>query len=91
MIAPDEKTFAYLLGKPSAPKGGGWQEAVLAWKALQQDPVAGDKAEPDQTAGDAVGAGIEFGEGVARAGIGDAAAVRPALRGLKVAGPKGAQ
>jgi 3-isopropylmalate/(R)-2-methylmalate dehydratase large subunit len=40
LIAPDEKTFAYLLGKPAAPKGGGWQEAVLAWKALQSDPDA---------------------------------------------------
>jgi 3-isopropylmalate/(R)-2-methylmalate dehydratase large subunit len=40
LVAPDEKTFAYLMGRPSAPKGGGWQEAVLTWRALHSDPDA---------------------------------------------------
>jgi len=40
LIAPDETTFAYLMGKPSAPKGGGWQEAQLYWRTLRSDPDA---------------------------------------------------
>ena len=37
MIAPDEKTFAYIQGKPSAPAGEQWEEAVAAWRALPTD------------------------------------------------------
>jgi len=37
MIAPDEKTFAYIHGKPSAPAGEQWEEAVAAWRALPTD------------------------------------------------------
>ena len=40
LIAPDETTFAYLMGRPSAPKGGGWQEALLFWRTLRSDPDA---------------------------------------------------
>jgi 3-isopropylmalate/(R)-2-methylmalate dehydratase large subunit len=40
LVAPDDKTFAYLMGKPSAPKGGAWQEALLYWKTLHSDPDA---------------------------------------------------
>jgi 3-isopropylmalate/(R)-2-methylmalate dehydratase large subunit len=40
LIAPDDTTFAYLMGRPSAPKGGGWQEAVLLWRTLRSDPDA---------------------------------------------------
>ena len=40
LIAPDETTFAYLMGRPSAPKGGGWQEALLYWRTLRTDPDA---------------------------------------------------
>jgi 3-isopropylmalate/(R)-2-methylmalate dehydratase large subunit len=40
LIAPDETTYAYLMGRPSSPKGGGWQEAVLLWKTLRSDPDA---------------------------------------------------
>ncbi len=40
LVAPDEKTFAYLMGKPSAPKGGAWQEALLTWKTLHSDADA---------------------------------------------------
>ena len=31
LIAPDEKTFAYLKGRPKAPKGAAWDEAVAYW------------------------------------------------------------
>jgi 3-isopropylmalate/(R)-2-methylmalate dehydratase large subunit len=40
LVAPDEKTFAYLMGRASAPKGGAWQEALLYWKTLKSDPEA---------------------------------------------------
>lgn len=40
MVAPDEKTFAYLKGRPSAPKGDDWDMALAAWEKLQSDPDA---------------------------------------------------
>ena len=39
-IAPDEKTFAYLEGRPYAPKGALWLRAVEAWLRLPSDPGA---------------------------------------------------
>jgi 3-isopropylmalate/(R)-2-methylmalate dehydratase large subunit len=32
LVAPDEKTFAYLKGKPFAPTGAQWDKAVACWK-----------------------------------------------------------
>src|SRR5215207_7234770 len=40
MIAPDETTFAYLKGRPEAPKGADWDAAVAHWKTLVSDPDA---------------------------------------------------
>src|SRR3546814_11085658 len=40
MIAPDETTFAYLKGRPYAPKGAQWDEAVAFWRTLPSDPGA---------------------------------------------------
>ena len=40
MIAPDETTFAYLEGRPGAPKGAAWDEAVARWRQLPSDPDA---------------------------------------------------
>ncbi|KCZ88521.1 3-isopropylmalate dehydratase large subunit [Hyphomonas jannaschiana] len=40
LIAPDEKTFAYLKGRPSAPKGGAWEVAESFWKTLYTDEDA---------------------------------------------------
>ncbi len=40
MIAPDEKTFAYLKDKPRAPKGADWEAAVAAWSELRTDEGA---------------------------------------------------
>jgi 3-isopropylmalate/(R)-2-methylmalate dehydratase large subunit len=40
LIAPDEKTFAYLKGRPYAPKGADWERAVAYWKTLPSDPGA---------------------------------------------------
>jgi 3-isopropylmalate/(R)-2-methylmalate dehydratase large subunit len=40
LIAPDEKTFAYLKGRPYAPAGAEWDKAVAWWKSLATDPGA---------------------------------------------------
>lgn len=40
LIAPDETTFAYLKGRPMAPTGQDWDQAVAYWKSLQSDPGA---------------------------------------------------
>ena len=40
MIAPDETTFAYLEGRPHAPKDAAWAEALAAWRELRTDPGA---------------------------------------------------
>jgi 3-isopropylmalate/(R)-2-methylmalate dehydratase large subunit len=37
MVAPDEKTFAYLKDRPKAPKGTAWDEAVRFWQTLRSD------------------------------------------------------
>jgi 3-isopropylmalate/(R)-2-methylmalate dehydratase large subunit len=40
LIAPDETTFAYIEGKPEAPKGADWDAAVAHWKTLVTDEDA---------------------------------------------------
>jgi 3-isopropylmalate/(R)-2-methylmalate dehydratase large subunit len=40
LIAPDETTFAYLKGRPLAPKGADWDAAVTHWRALRSDEGA---------------------------------------------------
>jgi len=40
LIAPDEVTFDYLKGRPMAPKGGTWEQAVAYWRSLPSDPGA---------------------------------------------------
>ena len=40
MVAPDEKTYKYLHGRPYAPQGEMWQQAVKAWRELPSDPDA---------------------------------------------------
>src|SRR5437660_677843 len=37
MIAPDETTFAYLKGRPKAPKGAAWDAARRYWERLPSD------------------------------------------------------
>lgn len=43
-IAPDEKTFAYIKGRPYAPKGEAWDKAVEEWRKL----CSGDDAVFDK-------------------------------------------
>ncbi|WGL53658.1 3-isopropylmalate dehydratase large subunit [Nocardioides sp. BP30] len=40
LIAPDETTFAYIEGKPEAPKGADWDAAVAHWRTLVTDEDA---------------------------------------------------
>lgn len=40
MVAPDEKTFAYLQGRRFSPPEARWEEAVSYWKTLQSDSNA---------------------------------------------------
>ena len=40
LIAPDDKTFAYLKGRPMAPRGAQWDAAVAYWRTLQSDDGA---------------------------------------------------
>ena len=67
MVAPDAKTFAYLKGKPHAPQGANWDEAVAYWQTLRSDPDAtfdaqitldGDALEPFVTWGTNPGQGV---------------------------------
>ncbi|MCW5603837.1 MAG: 3-isopropylmalate dehydratase large subunit [Burkholderiales bacterium] len=60
MVAPDEVTFAYLAGKPYAPKGKAWESALAFWRAMPSDEGAvfntevtldGDAIEPMATWG----------------------------------------
>jgi 3-isopropylmalate/(R)-2-methylmalate dehydratase large subunit len=67
LVAPDETTFAYLQGRPAAPQGAAWDEAVARWRALPTDEGAtydrtividGDKLEPMVTYGTTPGMAI---------------------------------
>jgi 3-isopropylmalate/(R)-2-methylmalate dehydratase large subunit len=40
LVAPDEKTFAYLEGRPRAPAGAAWEAALAHWRTLPTDPEA---------------------------------------------------
>src|SRR5690606_15187576 len=45
MVAPDETTFAYLKGRPHAPQGQDWDDAVAYWRTLPSDADAVFDAE----------------------------------------------
>ena len=40
MIAPDEKTFEFLKGRPFAPQGADWEKALVYWRTLKTDEGA---------------------------------------------------
>ncbi len=67
MIAPDDKTFEYLAGRPHAPKGADWDAAVAEWRKLPSDEGAvydrtlilnADELEPMITYGTNPGMGM---------------------------------
>jgi 3-isopropylmalate/(R)-2-methylmalate dehydratase large subunit len=45
LVAPDETTFAYLMGRAAAPKGAAWEMALSHWKTFVSDPDARFDAE----------------------------------------------
>ncbi|WP_119420919.1 3-isopropylmalate dehydratase large subunit [Desertibaculum subflavum] len=60
MVAPDEKTFAYLEGRPFAPKGDEWRKAMDFWRGLPSDPGAMFDAEVTLD-GDAIAPMVTWG------------------------------
>jgi 3-isopropylmalate/(R)-2-methylmalate dehydratase large subunit len=40
MVAPDDTTFAYLEGRPHAPSGAAWEQALDEWRGLRTDDSA---------------------------------------------------
>ena len=40
LVAPDDKTYDYLEGRPYAPKGPNWERALDYWRSLPSDPEA---------------------------------------------------
>jgi 3-isopropylmalate/(R)-2-methylmalate dehydratase large subunit len=40
LVAPDETTFDYVKGRPMAPKGAAWEQALAFWKTLPSDKGA---------------------------------------------------
>jgi 3-isopropylmalate/(R)-2-methylmalate dehydratase large subunit len=73
MIAPDEKTFEYLQGKPNAPKGEGWERSVSYWRTLTSDvgaqfdhtvEIDASKVEPYVTWGTSPGMSATVGGSV---------------------------
>jgi 3-isopropylmalate/(R)-2-methylmalate dehydratase large subunit len=40
LVAPDDTTFEYIKGRPMAPKGAAWEQAVAFWKTLPSDEGA---------------------------------------------------
>ena len=40
LVAPDDNTFAYLKGRPMAPRGAQWDAAVAYWRTLKSDDGA---------------------------------------------------
>ena len=73
MIAPDETTFEYVKGRPHAPTGEAWDEAVEYWKSVRSDDDAtfdaevvinADELEPFVTWGTNPGQGLPLSSAV---------------------------
>ncbi|MEO6827508.1 MAG: 3-isopropylmalate dehydratase large subunit [Microbacteriaceae bacterium] len=73
MVAPDETTYDYLKGRPHAPQGPDWDEAVAYWKTLASDDDAvfdaeifldANTLEPFVTWGTNPGQGVSLSESV---------------------------
>ena len=96
-VNPDETTFAYLKGRPYAPKGAAWDRAVDRWRAVASDPgchyddvVELDAADiaPTVTWGINPGQGLSISENIpdpSEAGAADEkAAIEEALAHMKL-------
>ncbi|MCC6415565.1 MAG: 3-isopropylmalate dehydratase large subunit [Opitutaceae bacterium] len=72
-VNPDEKTYAYLKGRPYAPQGRAWDEAVAHWRDIASDPdcvyddvvtLRGEDIAPTVTWGINPGQGVSITETV---------------------------
>jgi 3-isopropylmalate/(R)-2-methylmalate dehydratase large subunit len=54
LIAPDDTTFNYVKGRPMAPKGGQWEQALAFWQSLPSDDGAAYDKEVTINASDIV-------------------------------------
>jgi 3-isopropylmalate/(R)-2-methylmalate dehydratase large subunit len=96
MIAPDETTFAYLKGRPHAPKGAEWDRAVADWTTLRTDEGAtydqtvvidGSALEPWITYGTNPGMGMSINQPVPDPdSLGDRSERDSAVKALKYMG-----
>ncbi|PFG31555.1 3-isopropylmalate dehydratase large subunit [Paramicrobacterium agarici] len=75
MVAPDQTTYDYLKGRPHAPQGADWDEAVAYWETLSTDEGAqfdaevflnADELEPFVTWGTNPGQGVSLSGEVPR-------------------------
>ena len=73
MVAPDQTTYDYLKGRPHAPEGADWDEAVAYWETLKTDDDAvfdaeifldANELEPFVTWGTNPGQGVSLSENV---------------------------
>jgi 3-isopropylmalate/(R)-2-methylmalate dehydratase large subunit len=72
-VNPDQKTFAFLKGKPHAPKEEEWEAAVERWQSFASDPdahyddvisIEADKIEPTVTWGVSPDQGVGINESI---------------------------
>lgn len=93
MVAPDETTFEYVKGRPHAPQGADWDEALAYWKTLPTDEGAvfdaevfldANELEPFVTWGTNPGQGVPLNDSVPDpASIADPHEKAAALRALE--------
>ena len=93
MVAPDETTFEYVKGRPHAPQGADWDEALAYWKTLPTDEGAAfdaevfldaNELEPFVTCGTNPGQGVPLNDAVPDpASIADPHEKAAALRALE--------
>ena len=97
MVAPDDTTFEYLAGRPRAPQGENWDQAVARWRQLPADEGAAcDKSvtinvtdlEPMITYGTNPGMGVAISQPVPEpaflADSGQGSAVQKALDYMQI-------
>ncbi|MBU4569489.1 MAG: 3-isopropylmalate dehydratase large subunit, partial [Alphaproteobacteria bacterium] len=75
LVAPDEKTLAYVKGRPAAPHGSAWDKAERYWQTLRSDDdavfdhvlsIKGEDVEPTVTWGTSPEQGIALSANIPR-------------------------
>ncbi len=99
LVAPDDTTFQYLYGRPHAPHGAAWEQAVARWKQLPTDAGAAydrsvtldaDSLEPMITYGVNPGMGVAVTQPVPDpSGVSDSNQRESLTRALKYMGLEG--